>query len=73
MSKRKRNIIQIKRKISECKKRLDSLKNQGFNFSPEIYNDLNTLKENRKPYRSELWDGKTAQRCLDAILNYKEL
>lgn len=24
----------------------------------------------RKPCRPELWDGKTAQRCLDAILNY---
>ena len=33
---------------------------------------LNTLKENRKPHRPELWDGNTAQRCLDAILNYKE-
>ena len=34
---------------------------------------LKTLKENRKPHRPELWDGKTAQRCLDAILNFKEL
>ena len=45
MSKRNRNIVQIKRKISEDKKRLDRLKNQGFIFSPRIYNDLNKLKE----------------------------
>jgi UDP-N-acetylglucosamine 2-epimerase (non-hydrolysing) len=31
-----------------------------------------TLTLNRKPERPELWDGKTAGRCLDAILNFKE-
>lgn len=30
------------------------------------------LKSNRKPIRPVLWDGKTAERCLQAILNYKE-
>lgn len=29
-----------------------------------------TLKQERKPVRPELWDGKTAGRCLNAILNY---
>lgn len=29
-----------------------------------------TLKLERKPLRPELWDGKTAERCLTAILNY---
>ena len=33
---------------------------------------LITLKMNRKPVRPELWDGKTARRCLDAIINFKE-
>jgi len=30
----------------------------------------NTLNSNIKPVIPELWDGKTAQRCLDAILSY---
>jgi UDP-N-acetylglucosamine 2-epimerase (non-hydrolysing) len=33
---------------------------------------LQTLSEDRKPVRPELWDGKTAGRCLQAILNYQE-
>ncbi len=35
------------------------------------YND--TLKLNRTPKRPELWDGKTAARCVEAIVNYKEV
>jgi UDP-N-acetylglucosamine 2-epimerase (non-hydrolysing) len=31
---------------------------------------LDALKLVRKPKRPELWDGKTAERCLSAILNY---
>jgi UDP-N-acetylglucosamine 2-epimerase (non-hydrolysing) len=30
----------------------------------------NTLKLGRKPQRPELWDGNTAMRCVDAIVNY---
>jgi len=30
-----------------------------------------TLNNVRKPKRPELWDGYTAERCLDAIINYK--
>ncbi len=32
---------------------------------------FDTLQQERKPERPELWDGKTAERCLQAILNYK--
>ncbi len=31
---------------------------------------INTLNLDRKPERPELWDGKTASRCLNAILNF---
>ncbi|HQI42398.1 MAG: UDP-N-acetylglucosamine 2-epimerase (non-hydrolyzing) [Ignavibacteriales bacterium UTCHB2] len=31
---------------------------------------FNTLKESRKPERPALWDGKTAERCLDEILKF---
>ena len=30
-----------------------------------------TLKLTRKPQRPELWDGKTAMRCVEAIVNYQ--
>ena len=33
----------------------------------------NSLLEDRLPVRPELWDGKTAPRCLNAILSYTEL
>jgi UDP-N-acetylglucosamine 2-epimerase (non-hydrolysing) len=32
----------------------------------------NAIKGGRKPHRPDLWDGMTANRCLDAILNYKD-
>ncbi len=35
----------------------------------EEYKNLKTIK--RKPQRPELWDGHAAERCLQAILNYK--
>ena len=31
----------------------------------------NTIKMERNPYQPELWDGHTAERCLEAIINYK--
>ena len=33
---------------------------------------LGTLKLNRTPQRPEWWDGKTAMRCVEAIVNYDE-
>lgn len=31
-----------------------------------------TLNKNRNPERPEFWDGKTAERCLQAILGYSK-
>ena len=31
-----------------------------------------TLAMERQPSRPELWDGHTAMRCVEAIVNYKE-
>jgi UDP-N-acetylglucosamine 2-epimerase (non-hydrolysing) len=31
----------------------------------------NTLAMERKPRRLEFWDGQTAMRCVEAIVNYK--
>lgn len=33
---------------------------------------FNTLKESRKPERPALWDGKTAERCLEEILKFND-
>ncbi|HKM93443.1 MAG TPA: hypothetical protein VJY41_07310 [Prolixibacteraceae bacterium] len=30
------------------------------------------IKAGRTPQRPELWDGHTAMRCVEAIMNYKE-
>ena len=30
------------------------------------------IKKERSPYRPELWDGHTAERCLQAIINFQE-
>ncbi len=38
-------LFEIRRKIKEYRKRLDTLKNQGFRFSKDIYEDINTLEE----------------------------
>ena len=32
-----------------------------------------TLKLNRKPQRPELWDGRTAERCVKAIVDYDKV
>ena len=36
----------------------------------ETFNSV--VKKNRKPERPELWDGYTSERCLEAMLNYRD-
>lgn len=44
----------------------------GYNIE-RIREEFNqTLSQPRKPERPELWDGHTAERCLKAIIDYKE-
>jgi Bacterial Ig domain len=45
MKKRNRNIFEIRRGILKCKKRLDALKNKGFIFSQDIYDNLDLLEK----------------------------
>ncbi len=45
MKKRKLNVFKVRRRISDCKRRLDNLKKQGFHFSQEIYYDLDGVKD----------------------------
>jgi UDP-N-acetylglucosamine 2-epimerase (non-hydrolysing) len=33
---------------------------------------ISAIKKDRKPERPELWDGHTAERCLEAMLNYRD-
>ncbi len=51
---------QIKKRISNCKKRLDALNDQGYTFSKEIYDDLTSIETKIKrlafPYR--MWSKK---------------
>lgn len=47
MKKKNRNIFEIKRGILKCKKRLDALKNQGFIFSQDIYDNLDLLERKK--------------------------
>lgn len=45
MKKSRYTGLRLKRKISECKKRLHNLKIQGFTFSSDIYDDLDSLEK----------------------------
>ena len=44
MKKKKSGTIKVRKRISDCKRRLDNLKRQGFDFSQDIYNDLDRVK-----------------------------
>ncbi len=44
MKKRKPNDIKVRKRISDCKRRLDNLKKQGFHFSQDVYDDLESVK-----------------------------
>jgi len=48
MEKRKNSIFEIKKKISEYKKRLHNLKLQGFTHSSEIYEEIKLLEKRIK-------------------------
>lgn len=55
-----KNHNETKKKIKECKKRLNNLKLQGFTFSKRIYDDINELERKvKQPTRvNQLWDKK---------------
>jgi len=54
-------FFEIRRKIKEYKKRLDTLKNQGFRFPKDIYDDIETLEE------------KISYKPLNDILHHKKI
>jgi len=60
MIKKKPNILEIKRRISKCKNRLDKLKNKGFIFSKNIYYDLELLEKKliKSSLIYQIWDKK---------------
>lgn len=45
MKKGKPNDIKVRKRISDCKRRLDNLKKQGFHFSQDVYDDLESVKD----------------------------
>ena len=55
------NESKTKKKIKECKKRLNNLKLQGFTFSKRIYDDINQLERKVKQPTTfnQLWKKKT--------------
>ncbi|MDG6218017.1 MAG: Ig-like domain-containing protein [Candidatus Thermoplasmatota archaeon] len=44
MKSKKYHIFKMKKRVSECKKRLDALKDRGFNFPTDIYEELEEIK-----------------------------
>jgi len=44
MKSKKYHIFKMKKRVSECKKRLDVLKDRGFNFPTDIYEELEEIK-----------------------------
>lgn len=52
MEKKRYSVYEIKKKISEYKKRLHNLKLQGFAFSSDIYKDINIIEKRMKQSRT---------------------
>ncbi len=57
MISRNYTLVELKKRISICKERLDALKDEGFSFSNDIYNDLESLKNEimQPTLRHRIW------------------
>jgi hypothetical protein len=57
MEGKRRYFTQMRRRLSKCRKRLETLKKQGYHFSNDIYYDIESIEKKIQPssFFSRLW------------------